>query len=63
MSYMTQVDSQPSQISKMERFAKIGHVWQGSEWHMETWQIEQMCIIVKTKYFYISTTNSRSEEN
>ena len=34
MSYITQVDSQASQISKMERFAKIAHVRQGPEWHM-----------------------------
>ena len=69
--------SQPSQISKMKRYAKIVKqlkvvnyftklfildVWQGSEYLWmahRALQIEQTCVIVKTKCFYSFTNNSK----
>ena len=43
------------------------HWQEGSEyasgWHIETWQIEQICVIRKTKCFYSFINNSKSKQN
>ena len=45
----------------------MSDAWQGSEyapgWHIKTWLIKQMCVIVKTKCFYSFTNNSKSKQN
>ena len=53
----------------MAIFAKCSmlDVWQGSEYasgsHIGTWQIEQMCVIMKTKRFYSFINNLKSNQN
>ena len=34
-----------------------------SGWHIDSWETDQMCVIVEKKYFHSFTNNLKSKQN